>query len=530
MLVAPTRVEIEAERCRRSLRHFAGAAWPLVEPGVPFVSNWHLDAICEHLEAVSRRDIRRLIINIPPRCMKSLSVAVFWPCWEWLARPVTKWLYLSYAEKLSHRDSLKCRRLIKTEGVRDGRERGIVERVGYQGLLDALWGPDAWGLAVDQDAKGKYENTRLGYRLATSMGGGPTGEGADIIVIDDPHKIDETESDKVRGGVIESHDSTIPTRFNQPKTGAEVVVMQRLHEEDLAGHLIEQGGWTHLCLPMEFEPKHPFVWPGDPRTEPGELLWPERIGPPELTAMKTGLGGYRSAGQLQQVPAPAEGLLFKRKHMRRYRIALSMQGALEVATYLLDTGEEVEHVDAGMCRVFQTVDAAASDKQTADYTVVATWALTPSRKLLLLEIERQRFDLLDVAGFLKRKSDEHGGPPMWIEIFGAGKGPYTTLQRDSYPVMPLRPEHGSQLDKIARAWPAVAAYEAHDVFHPVDAGWLGELEHELLSFPNGRNDDQVDAVSYATRLRPVVGVSDSTPAPAVSAPKPHTAGIRNQQF
>lgn len=725
MLVAPSKLELEAELCRRSLRRFAVGAWPLVEPGVPFVSNWHIDAICEHLEAVSRREIRRLIINIPPRCMKSLTVAVFWPCWEWLARPETKWLYLSYAEKLSHRDSLKCRRLIKSEGLRDGQGRGILEQAGYQGLLRALYGDEAWQLAADQDAKGKFENTRRGYRLATSTRGGPTGEGGDVVClpggvplitdhgeipigrivderldvrvlgssgrwqaieawernpprplveitletgaqvrctedhpiwlegrgfrparevmwsrdlcmrqlrpgvrqaasargaqhagsvlfppvlravgawasesrlgrrahdlgvpavwlpsqeppqeraergldapvrivgvrrrpapaavynvsvepdhnyyaagvlvhncIDDPHKIDEAESDQVRQGVIESHDATIPTRFNQPKTGAEVVVMQRLHEEDLAGHLLEQGGWTQLCLPMEFEPKHPFVWPGDPRRAEGELLWPERIGPAELEAMKIGMGAYRAAGQLQQRPAPAEGLLFKRKHFRRWRLAESQMGAMTVATYLLDTGEEILHVDAGLCRRFQTVDVAASDKTTADFTVVATWALTPSRKLLAIEVDRQRFDTLDVAGFLKRKSDEHGRPPMWIEIFGAGKGPYGTLQRAGYPVMPLRPEQGTQLDKVARAWPSVAAYEAHDVFHPVEAPWLGEFEHELLSFPKGRNDDQVDAASYACRLLPVIGVGEFQPQED-PGPPPATAGIREQQF
>jgi phage terminase large subunit-like protein len=531
-MLAPTKAELAAERSRRSLRYFAQAAWPLVEPGVPFSGNWHIDVICEHLEAVSRREIRRLIINIPPRCMKSLTVCVFWPCWEWLDRPETKWLFASYAEKLSLRDSLKCRRLIRSAGVRDGKDRGIVEQIGYQGLLRVLEGQDAWSLALDQDAKGKFENTRKGYRLATSIGGTATGEGGDIVVIDDPHKANETESDKVRTSVIEWHDSTIPTRFNQPKTGAEVLIMQRLHEEDLAGHLLVQDGWTHLCLPMEHEPKHQFVWPDDPRKVEGELLWSDRIGPDELKAMKAGLGGYRAAGQLQQRPAPAEGLLFKRKHFRRWRTAESLVGAITAVTYLLDGDDgDVEHVDAGFCRIFQTVDVAASDKETSDYTVVSTWAITPKRQLLLLEVDRQHFDVLDVAGFLKRKNDAHGSPPMWIETFGAGNGPFKTLQNDHYPVLPLRPEHGTQTDKISRAWPAVAAYERHDFFHPEDAEWLGEFEGELLSFPNGKNDDQVDTVSYAARLLSVVGIAGGArPPDAKPKTKPLTAGLRSKQF
>lgn len=535
-LVAPTRTELSAEHCRRSLRYFAEQAWPLVEPGVPFVGNWHIDVICEHLEAVSRREIRRLVINIPPRCMKSLTVAVFWPCWEWLDRPETKWLFVSYGEKLSHRDSLKCRRLIKTNGVRsrgrDGRERTAVELAGYQGLLRALHGDDAWMLARDQDAKGKFENTRTGYRLATSVGGTATGDGGDIVVIDDPHKADEAESDTVRQGVLDWHDGTIPTRFNQPKTGAEVLIMQRLHEDDLSGHVIRKGGWTHLCLPMEYEPKHPFVWPNDPRAEKGELLWPERVGPAELATMATDLSGYRAAGQLQQRPAPAEGLLFKRKHFRRWRTTTQQVGAITTVIYLLDQDQsDPLHIDAGTCRVFQTVDVAASDKEVADYTVVATWSLAVAqRKLLLLEVDRQHFDVLDVAGFLRRKNDDWHNPPMWIEQFGAGKGPYKALLRATYPVMPLKHEQGTQLDKIARAWPAVAAYEAHDIYHPDDTEWLGDFEHEMLSFPNARNDDQVDTTSYAARLIPMVSLGGGRSKPPKDAPSPHMQGIRGMQF
>lgn len=508
-LLAPTKAELEAERCRRSLRHFAGASWPLVEPGVPFVSNWHIDVICEHLEAVSRREIRRLIINIPPRCMKSLTVAVFWPCWEWLERPETKWLFASYGEKLSHRDSMKCRRLIKTAGLSGAPNRGIVEQLGYQGLLRILSDEEPWELAADQDAKGKFENTRSGYRLATSVSGIATGEGGDNIVLDDVHKADEAESDTVRQGVIDWHDGTIPTRFNQPKTGAEVVMGQRLHEEDICGHLLEQGGWTHLCLPMEYEPKHTFVWPEDPRSEEGELLWPERIGPDEVTAMKTGLGGYRAAGQLQQRPAPAEGLLFKRKHFRRWRIRFEQTGSLRYHMYELeqDSGEPL-HVDGGQCAIFQTVDAAASDKTTADYSVVSTWALTPQRHVLLLHVARQKFDVLEVAGFFERENAARDRPPLWIEELGAGKGPLKTLRLHGYPAMALQPQQGTQLDKIARAWPAIAAYEAHTIFHPVESEeteeWLAKFEHELLSFPNGKNDDQVDTVSYAARLAPTI--------------------------
>jgi hypothetical protein len=173
--------EVEAELCRKCLGEFVAQAWPVVEPGCPYVPNWHIQAIVAHLEAVSRGEIQRLIINIPPRHMKSLAVAVFWPCWVWLTCPATRFLYASYSQQLSNRDSMRCRRLIESRGrrtsVRDGETEGtLLERVGYQGLL-ALLEDEPWRLAGDQNAKQRFENTQSGYRIATSVGGTATGEG-----------------------------------------------------------------------------------------------------------------------------------------------------------------------------------------------------------------------------------------------------------------------------------------------------------------------------------------------------------------
>jgi len=165
----------EAEDIRRSCRAFVPAAWPVVEPGTPFSSNWHIDAISDKLQAVTEGHIRRLIINIPPRHMKSLAVTVFWPCWEWLTYPERRFLFASYAQNLSGRDSLKCRRLIERPGVDEPRrprsERTVIERVGYLGVVELLAhtrGEEPWQLTGDQSTKGRFENTRTGYRIATS--------------------------------------------------------------------------------------------------------------------------------------------------------------------------------------------------------------------------------------------------------------------------------------------------------------------------------------------------------------------------
>lgn len=181
----------------------------MVEPGNAFISNWHIDAICEHLEAVSRFELQRLLINIPPRCMKSLTVGVFWPTWMWINRPETRWLCASYAQQLATRDSLKCRRIIESRW--------------YQ----RNWG-ESFQLTSDQNQKTRFENDKTGYRLATSVGGTGTGEGGDFVICDDPHNVEQALSDTQREAALIWWDETMSTRLNDPKRGGMVIVMQRL--------------------------------------------------------------------------------------------------------------------------------------------------------------------------------------------------------------------------------------------------------------------------------------------------------------
>ncbi|MEP7354202.1 MAG: hypothetical protein ABI824_13320 [Acidobacteriota bacterium] len=291
--------EIETELAERSLGEFVRQAWPIVEPATPYVPGWHIDAIIEHLEAITHGQIRNLLINVPPRHMKSLLVSVFWPAWEWIRYPERRWLYSSYGAALSIRDSIKCRRLIESPWYQ--------QRWGY-----------VFALTSDQNTKGRFENNKSGYRIATSVGGAATGEGGDRLVCDDAHNVQEAESDSVRNGTVDWWGTVMSTRLNNPKTSSKTVVMQRCHERDLSGHLIEQGGFEHLCLPAEYEVTKAVTSIGwsDPRTEPGQLLWPERFGPDELASLKRSLGSYGAAGQLQQRPSPAEGGLFKRHWWR----------------------------------------------------------------------------------------------------------------------------------------------------------------------------------------------------------------------
>ena len=175
-----------------------------------------------------------MLINVPPRHMKSLLVSVLWPAWEWIQHPERRWLFSSYAASLSIRDSMKCRTLIESPW--------------YQ----SFWG-DRFALSSDQNTKTRFDNNRSGYRIATSVGGAATGEGGDRIVCDDPHNVQEAESDSIRKTTTDWFDVVMSTRVNDPRTAAKVVVMQRCHQRDLSGHLLAQGGWDHLCLPAEYE-------------------------------------------------------------------------------------------------------------------------------------------------------------------------------------------------------------------------------------------------------------------------------------
>ena len=291
-----------AEQSDMRLVDFIRGAWHVLEPGNPYQHGWHIEAIAEHLEAVSRGEIRDLIINIPPRFAKSLLVAVFWPAWEWTWAPHRRWMFASYARDLSSRDSMKCRRVIESS-----------------------WYQQRWGkvyrLLPDQNTKTKFENTKAGFRFATSVTGQGTGEGGDRIVVDDPHDRLKAFSDKVRETAVTWWKETMSTRGNNPKTVTRVIVMQRLHEYDLTGAQLAAGGYDHLMLPMRFEAKRKCVtsigWE-DPRTEEGELLWGERFDEASLAPIETNLGTDGTAGQHQQRPAPAGGAIVKGAWFRRW--------------------------------------------------------------------------------------------------------------------------------------------------------------------------------------------------------------------
>lgn len=293
----PTLAQVEAELYSRSLREFVDGAWPILEPTTQLRPNWHIDAICEHLEAVTRQEILRLVINVPFRSMKSLGVAVFWPAWVWTFQPSFRWLFSSYAQQLSTRDSVKCRRIIQSQ-----------------------WYQDRWGkgfsLTSDQNVKTRFENDRTGYRIATSVDGAATGEGGDAVVVDDPVNYREAESDQQRTAANDWWDLAMGGRLNDPDTSARVIIMQRLHQHDLTGHVMaKERGYEHLMIPMRYESERKCVtvlgW-SDPRKTEGELMWPGHFTEKAVRSLESSLGPYGTAGQLQQRPTARKGGQYER--------------------------------------------------------------------------------------------------------------------------------------------------------------------------------------------------------------------------
>jgi predicted phage terminase large subunit-like protein len=303
-------VAAEMALSERYLKHFIKFAWETLEPHTPFKPGWHIDAICDHLQAVTDGEITRLIINIPPRHMKSLSVGVLWPAWEWGPKnmPYTRWLCSSYAETLATRDSLKTRRLIQSPWYK------------------LRWG-DKFSITSDQNKKTRFENDRQGYRVATTVRGVGTGEGGDRICTDDPHNVIKGESELDRLMTLRWWDESMSTRVNNPETAAKVIVMQRVHDKDLCGHVLSKDlGYVHLCLPARYEKRHitPVSTPHlkeDPRTEEGEPLWDAMYHHVALSILEKEMTEYARAGQLQQRPAPRGGGLFK---VDRFKLVNSM--------------------------------------------------------------------------------------------------------------------------------------------------------------------------------------------------------------
>lgn len=486
--------ELDRVESEESLLGFVQAYWSQLEPGRAFVPGKPVEAICEHLEAVTKGQIRKLLINVPPGCMKSMLTNVFWPAWEWgpQKRPDLRYVSFSYSQDLTIRDNRKARQIITCKK--------------YQ----QAWG-DIVKLSDDQDAKIKFENSARGWKLATSVHGVGTGERGDRVILDDPHNIKEAESLAVRESTLQFFTEILPTRVNDPDTSVFVVIMQRVHARDVSGLILaRQLGYEYLCLPMEYEPDHPFpcrnsIGFTDWRSTPGELLWPQRFSEQYLGELKESLrswgGGYAEAGQLQQRPAPRGGGMFQRKWWKFFHTEATLHKAATRPNGCDDSTPAP--APARFDWVLLSCDAAFKDKKTGSrVSLQVIGGRGPYRYVLdnvtkhmtfretckaILEMDEKRKPM---GGLL------HKWPQInrfLIEDKANGTAIIDTLRELVSGVIAINPEGG----KESRANAIQPAVESGHVLLPDGAPWLEDYISEFAAFPVSTNDDQVDSLSQA---------------------------------
>jgi predicted phage terminase large subunit-like protein len=442
---------------RTELRFFIRKVFTTVSPGETYLHNWHVDAIAHQLMRVRSGESRRLLINQPPRSLKSICVSVAYVAWLLGHDPTRHVIVASYSGDFAAELHRQFRMVIASEW--------------YAAVFPNLHLAKETGLEL--------VTSQGGSRYATSVGGTLTGRGADLIIVDDPLNANEIHSETARKRVIDWYGGALVSRLNDKQTGSIIAVMQRLHEDDLAGHLLRQGGWNHLNMPaIALEEETIELGRGGTHLRrSGDILHPERESREALEAIKAEVGSLLFSAQYQQQPVPVEGNLIRRSWFPAY-----------------------DALPAGPwgTRIVQSWDVAMMTSGRNDYSACSTW-LVHKNDAYLVHVYRGRLEYPDLRRKVIGLAAEHRATTVLIEDAGPGMN----LLQDLRATMPggmtrpigVKPE-GSKVDRMAAQ---SAKIEAGHVYLPKSAAWLGEFLTELLSFPNGRHDDQVDSVSQFLR-------------------------------
>jgi hypothetical protein len=491
-------VAISKARCERSLSEFIRQAWHTIEPSAPYVHGWHIDYICEHLEAISRGETlpdgspyNRLLINIPPGTMKSLITNVFWPSWEWgpQNQPHLRFLCAAHkVENLSARDSRRMRQLILSD-----------------------WYQERWGdrvkLAKDQNEKLNFVNSAGGFRIATSITS-LTGLRADRVLIDDPHSVDSAGSEVQRETEVTTFLEAIPTRLNNPITSAIVVIMQRLHEEDVSGVILEKNlGYDHIMLPMRYDPSRAMptkLGYEDPREEEGELLFPERFPLAVVERDERTMGPYAAAGQFQQAPEPRGGGIVKREWWQLWE-----GDAFPPCEYIiasLDTAyttkAENDYSAMTVWGVFSGGDQKAIATKVIDKSGEVVSAIQRKYteehpKVVMMFAWQLRLELHELVEKVSETMRKFKVDKLLIENKAAGHSVAQEIRRlfgnEDWGVQLVDPKG---IDKISRLYAIQHLFAEGLIFAP-DRQWADTVIGQVASFPKGKHDDLVDTVSMA---------------------------------
>jgi len=433
---------------------FAQRCFCQLNPQTTLATNWHLEVIAAKLTAVWQGEIRRLIINLPPRHLKSLMASIAFPAWCLGHDSSAQILSVSYAQDLADKLARDCRSIMMSQW--------------YRQIFRTR-------LAAHRQAVQEFLTTRQGYRLATSNGGVLTGRGADIILIDDPLKPEEALSDARRQATNEWYDHTLYSRQNDKRYGAIVVIMQRLHEDDLVGHVLGQEEWEVVRFPAiaEADEVHKIETIWGPRSLTrgrGDALHPEREPPDTLDRIRRTLGEYNFAGQYQQTPAPLGGGMVKAEWFKRYA-----------------PNNRPESFE----RIIQSWDTANKATELSDFSVCTTWGVR-GKDLFLLNVLRKRLEYPALKRAVREQHSQFDADVVLIEDKASGTQLIQELIADGFHrVKRYKPE----CDKIMRLHAQTATIENGFVHLPEAAPWLAEYLHEMTVFPKGKHDDQVDSTA-----------------------------------
>lgn len=512
-----TLLALDRHALEMSLYDFTVAAWSSIDPA-PFVhGGFVLQAICEHLEACVDGDIRNLIINVPPRFSKSTICATMLPAWTWAQQPYSpisgpgaQFLYASYSLGLAQQDSVKCRRLIESEW--------------YQ----RLWG-DRYSL--NTNTMNKFDNSQNGVREIASIGASTTGKGGDYLVLDDPNNALEANSEAILKTTTEWFDMAWSTRLNNPKTGVRIVIQQRLSEGDITGHILskDKGDYVHLLLPMRHEPDRSFStligW-SDPRTEAGELLWPERFGEKETATLESNLGPFGTAGQLQQRPDPKGGGILKREWWQDWASAVYPQMTYVVASLDTAFGTKQEN-DYSALTVWGLwdnpgtfIDADGNERRRANAMATPTSRVAASERLvgqrseaadvanvMLMSGWAERLELFELVTKVAATCKKMKVDMLLIENKASGISVFQELRRmyrnEDFGVRLLDPKG---VDKVSRVYSVQHLFSEGMIYAPTSKVWADQVITQCSQFPKAKHDDIVDTVSQALRWLRTTGM------------------------
>lgn len=438
---------------RNDLHAFAEWAFYQLNPGQVFVTGWHIEAILYQLQQAQKGPAGRLIVNMPPRYLKSFLISVVFPAWLLGKDPATQIMAVSYSDDLARKHSRDCRRLMESPG--------------YKALFPKC------RISPAKNSETEFETTAGGFRLSVSMQGSITGRGCDVMILDDPSKADDMRSDNQRQHAKDIFDNTLYSRLNDKMSGVIILVMQRLHEDDLTQYLLDKSGFTHLCLPaIALEDQSiPLSSTRFHHRKAGDVLCPAREDAQILQQIKASMNSIEFEAQYQQRPVTFSGAIFKRDAFR-----------------FVDELPAPNKYDRTIC----SWDLANKPGQSSDYSVGTVWGIK-SKDYYLLDVIRVRLAYPELKQLVKTIAEKHSARTILIEDIGAGTSMIQDLDRTSHTcaVIGIKPKQ----DKETRALCQTDLLEAGRVYLPKNASWLEDYLHELTAFPRGRKDDQVDSTT-----------------------------------